>query len=79
MRTPVGHGQQGCKGDVKISITIIVVNVHHYKYSILKREIEKQLNTNKKHSNVDKELILSNKATRRGPSLNKFLNLYCFI
>ena len=36
-------------------ITIIAVNVHHYKYSILKREI----NTNKKHSNFGKELILS--------------------
>ena len=40
-------------------ITIIAVNVHHYKYSILKREIKRWLNTNKKHSNFSKELILS--------------------
>ena len=52
-----------CKGGVKISITIIAVNVHHYKYSILKREIKRRLNTNQKQFNIDKEPILSYKAT----------------
>ena len=67
---PVGLGQQGCKGGgAKISITIIAVNVH-YKYSTLKREIKRRLNTNQNHSN---------KATHRELSLNKTLNLHYFI
>ena len=70
VRTPVGLGQQGCKGGGKISITIIAVNVHHYKYSTLKTEIKRRLNTNQKHSN---------KATHRELSLNKTLNLHYFI
>ena len=60
MRTPVGLGQQGCKGGggvQKISITIISVNAHYYKYSILKREIKRRLNTNQKHSNINKIYI----------------------
>ena len=62
--TPVGLGQKGCKGGgcAKISITIIAVNVHHYKYSTLKREIKRRLNTNQKHLN---------KATHRELSLTK--------
>ena len=56
MRTPVGLG------GAKISITIIAVNVYNYKYSILKREIKRRLNTNQKHSNIDKEIISSYKA-----------------
>ena len=62
----------------KISITIIVVNVHHYRYSILKREIKRWLNTNQKHSNINKELILSYKATRRGLSLKMSMILAMF-
>ena len=69
VRTPVGLGQQGCKGGAKISITIIAVNVHHYKYSTLKREIKRRLTTNQKHSN---------KATHPELSL-KTLNLHYFI
>ena len=70
MGTSVGLGQKGCKeggGGAKISITKFAVNVHHYKYSIFKGEIRRKLNwlnTNKKHSNIDKELVLSYKATR---------------
>ena len=60
----------GVQGGAKISTTIIAVNVHHYKYSTLKREIKRQLNTNQKHSN---------KATHRELSLNKTLNLCYFI
>ena len=56
--TPVGLGQQGCKGVQKISITIISVNARHYMYSILKREIKRWLNTNQKHSNINKKIVL---------------------
>ena len=65
--TPVGLGQNG---SAKISITIIAVNVHDYKYSTLKREIKRRINTNQKHSN---------KATHGELSLNKTLNLHYFI
>ena len=78
MRSPVGLGQQGWNGRAKNSGTIIAVNVHHNKYSILKREIKKRLNTNQKHSNIDEELILSYKATRRGLSLYKTLTFASF-
>ena len=60
VRTPVGLGQQGCKGVQKISITIISVNAHHYKISILERENKIWLNTNQKHSNINKEIVLYN-------------------
>ena len=70
VRTPVFLGQQRCKGGAKISITVIAVNVHHYKYSTLKREIKRQLKANQKPSN---------KATHRELSLNKTLNLHYFI
>ena len=56
--TPVGLDQQGCKGVQKISITIISVNAHHFKYSILKREIKRWLNINQKRSNINKEIVL---------------------
>ena len=78
MRTPVGLGQQGCKGVQEISITIITVNAHHYKYSILKREIKRRLNTNQKHSNINKEIVLYYKATRRGLSLKMSMILLMF-
>ena len=68
--TPVGLGQQGCKGVQKISITIISVNARHYKYSILKRKIKRLLNTNQKYSNINKEIVyIILKATLRGLSL----------
>ena len=68
-----GRGGQGCApllalakgGCAKFTVTIIAVNVHYYKYSILKREIKRRLNINQKHSNIDKELILSYKVTSR--------------
>ena len=49
----VNRGARG-GGVQKISITIVAVNAHYYKYSILKREIKRQLNTNQKHSNINK-------------------------
>ena len=49
---------RGARGVQKISITIISVNAHHYKYSILKREITRRINTNQKHSNINKEIVL---------------------
>ena len=76
VRTPVGVGQQGCKGGA--SIAIIAVNAHHYKYSILKREIKRRLNTNQKHSNINKEIVLYYKATRRGLSLKMSMILSMF-
>ena len=75
MRTPVGLGQQGC------APLLALVNrgargggcksLYYYsKYSTLKREIKRRLNTNQKHSN---------KATHRELSLNKTLSLHYFI
>ena len=52
----VNRGARG--GGAKNSITILSVNAHHYKYSILKREIKRRLNTNQKHSNINKEIVL---------------------
>ena len=55
VRTPVGLGQ---KGGAKNQYYYNLSNAHHCKYSILKREIKRQLNTKQKHSNINKEIVL---------------------